>query len=97
MSFCLQANSVESMFEYFETVLVPSLNGMSVADSEYATLTSTQFLLGPARLRQQRIQKGTVHSNRRTEYEDILCFTPLLTLFNSFQANEGVIMKGSVQ
>ena len=91
MSFCLQANSVESMFEYFETVLVPSLNGMSVADSEYATLTSTQFLLGPARLRQQRIQKGTVHSNRRTGYEDIL------TLFNSFQANEGVIMKGSVQ
>ena len=47
------------MFEYLEAVMVPSLTDMSAADGP-ATAGSTQFLLGTARLRQQRIKKGKI-------------------------------------
>ena len=52
------------MFEYLESVLVPSLNDMSAADGP-VTVGSTQFLLETARLRQQRIKKGKIQFQRK--------------------------------
>ena len=52
------------MFEYLEAVLVPSLTDMSAAEGP-VTAGSTQFLLGTARLRQQRIKKGKIQFQRK--------------------------------
>ena len=57
-----QADNVERMFQYLDDILLPSLSDMSTGDHDYATPGSSHFLLGPFRLRQQRIQKGILPS-----------------------------------
>ena len=60
MKSCLlfQASTVEGMFAYLEEILVPLLTDMSASDHEYPSAGSNHFLVGPLRLRQQRIKTG---------------------------------------
>lgn len=64
--FYSQVDKVETFYQYLYDVAIPSLADMAVADHDYATPGSSHFLLGPWRLRQIRVKRGTLDLNGLT-------------------------------
>ncbi|XP_053405410.1 polycystic kidney disease protein 1-like 3 isoform X2 [Mercenaria mercenaria] len=57
--FLANAENMQNFYRYMYEVAIPNLADMSIADHEYATPGSSHFLVGPWRLRQLRIDRGT--------------------------------------
>ncbi|XP_052276692.1 polycystic kidney disease 1-related protein-like isoform X3 [Dreissena polymorpha] len=64
-----EVNKVETFYQYLHDVAIPSLADMAISDHEYLTPFSNHFLLGPWRLRQLRVAKGSCYEGAEKIFE----------------------------
>ncbi|XP_052280801.1 polycystin-2-like [Dreissena polymorpha] len=65
-----KVNKVETFYQYhLHDVAIPSLADMAISDHEYLTPFSNHFLLGPWRLRQLRVAKGSCYEGAEKIFE----------------------------
>ncbi|KAL4227725.1 Polycystic kidney disease protein 1-like [Mactra antiquata] len=67
--FLEKVDNMDTFYQYLYDVAIPNLIDMSTADHEYATPGSSHFLIGPWRLRQLRVEKGSCNDEERDLYD----------------------------